>query len=517
MLIQTINNKYKGLNQKNNKMMNKQETYFCGDPRCKKTAKYWSSCFSNFYCETHNQEKHGKEHAYQETQYITSLLHKFQHRKDKTLDEVRVELINVDEGDCIAVYWYGKKILIDLGYHLSVLNLLQIGTFFEPKDYYSQFTKWYHDPEKNKIPKIHLDYLIITHPHDDHYGGLLRTDEYICKILNSTKFWFFKLFEVSNFKYYNCDFLSSLLQEDIKNFFLAMVGKEKNDEEKEEEEEEEGNGSLGVRQIENFFRSYSAFNSIFVKKIRKTDNVVEDCVFLWKVIQNKFDQEDNCQFLDFMLDDLRIHLQNLYFENLQKNVEKLTDEETGLLKQPKGQFSKYFSLTKKILKNSQIRKGNDMSAHILIRNADETKNLIFFGDRTVDELNFKKLNLDQKQYDVVKLPHHGSMRILDLSSRLNSKLWLLPSSTREKIHPPIEDNLTKRYNEWESYNENDSINVYCSGIKFFDVLKFGSYFNKNCYQKWKNDFSAKYSKRPSIDINFKFLGYTNDFLDILIN
>ncbi|KAJ3430234.1 metallo beta-lactamase superfamily lipoprotein [Anaeramoeba flamelloides] len=512
MLIQPINNKYKSLNQNQNqnKMMNKQETFFCGDTTCKKTAKYWSSCFSNFYCDTHNQEKHDKEHAYQDTQYITSLLHKFQHRNYKSLDEVRVELINVDEGDCIAIYWYGKKILIDLGYRLSVLNLLQIGTFFEPKCYYSQFMKWYHDPEKNKIPAIHLDYLIITHPHDDHYGGLLRTDESICKKLNSTKYWFFKLFQVRNFKYHNCDFLSSLLQEDIKNFFIGLI-------EIEKKEEEEGNGGFDTHQIESFFQSYSAFNSIFVKKIRKTDNVVQDCIFLWKVIQNKFDQEEDCQFLDFMLDDLKFHLKNLYFKNLQKNVEKLTGEETGLLKQPKGQFSKYFSLAKKILKNSQIRKGNDMSAHVLIRNENETKNLIFFGDRTVDEIYFKKLNLDQKQYDVVKLPHHGSMRILDLSSRLNSKLWLLPSSTREKIHAPIEDNLTKRYNEWESHNENDSINVYCSGIKFFDVLKFGSYFNKNCYQKWKNDFSAKYSKGPSIDINFKFLGYTNDFLDISIN
>ena len=74
--------------------------------------------------------------------------------------DLEVHFINVGQGDAILVIApNGKKILIDAGGHSGGEDQRN------PFDYIKSMEK------DGKIGDLYIDFAIITHPHDDHYGG----------------------------------------------------------------------------------------------------------------------------------------------------------------------------------------------------------------------------------------------------------------------------------------------------------------------------------------------------------
>ncbi len=79
--------------------------------------------------------------------------------------DLQVHFINVGQGDSIFILTPdGKKILIDAGIHSG------------ENDAKNPFLYLRGLKNKGKIDDLIIDYAVITHPHDDHYGGF----KYLC-------------------------------------------------------------------------------------------------------------------------------------------------------------------------------------------------------------------------------------------------------------------------------------------------------------------------------------------------
>ncbi|KAJ6250053.1 DNA inteRNAlization/competence protein comec/rec2 [Anaeramoeba flamelloides] len=371
---------------------------------------------------------------------------KLQDRKPKINNQVFVESIDVKNGDCIAIYWKKKKILIDLGSSLDSSNIKQIGSFFEGKEYVENFNNWFKNPEDKKLKSLVINLLIITHPHKDHFGGLENVDIAIRKKKKKTKdfFSFKKIF------YYG----TNEILEDLKSSNDGI--------------------NFGLE-----------FNNC--QKITKNEKIIDKIIKTESKKITKEELEDKYRFLHC-------------YSNIKNNLNELINYHEKDCKKNNKEENFIFEL-----RECDI---NEMSIISHFQESETSKNLLFSGDLSINKYTCKIIwkTIKDIEFDLIKFPHHGSMKIYDCSQELKSDIWLLTTYKKAEKQPPTVDDMRKRYNYWLINEERQNKTIYISGSKI-------SYQDNNLtlekletdFLEWKNYNKALFDVRFITPKNPKFL------------